>query len=128
MVVKRGDAGFTLIELLVVVAIIAILAAIAIPQFGKYRKSSAAAAVQSDARNCVTDAIAEITRAQMSGASTPTGGSYSNISPNTASCSWTYNETTTATSCTCNGKGAAQGVSCDARSTSTGTQVTCTGI
>ncbi|MGC8942213.1 MAG: prepilin-type N-terminal cleavage/methylation domain-containing protein [Sulfurihydrogenibium sp.] len=125
MMVRKSNAGFTLIELLVVVAIIAILAAIAIPQFGKYRKSSAAAAVEADARNCVTDAIAEITKAQMAGSTAPSGGSYTNISPNTDKCDWTYKETTGLTDCTCTGKNAAKDVECTAKSTSTGTTVSC---
>ena len=124
----NAQRGFTLIELLVVVAIIAILAAIAIPQFGKYRKRAAAAAVESDARNCVTDAIAQIAQAQMSGGTIPSGGSYTNISPNTASCSWTYNEAGGTVSCTCTGQNAASGVSCTAQSSGSGTSVTCTGL
>lgn len=129
MMVRKSNAGFTLIELLVVVAIIAILAAIAIPQFGKYRKSAAAAALQADARNCVTDAVAEVTKQQMEGASSvPSSGSYSNISPNTASCSWSYTETNQEISCTCSGKNVLQNVSCTAKSTSSGTTVSCSGL
>lgn len=128
MMVRKSNAGFTLIELLVVVAIIAILAAIAIPQFGKYRKSSAAAAVEADARNCVTDAVAEITKAQMAGSTAPSTGSYVNISPNTASCTWNYDESSGQTSCTCDGQKAAQGVTCEAKSSSSGTTVSCTGL
>ena len=126
--VSKGQRGFTLIELLVVIAIIAILVAIAIPQFGKYRKQAAASALQSDARNCLTDAIAQITQAQMSGQTIPTNGTYSNISPNTASCNWTYDQTTGTTQCTCTGQNVLANVSCTAQSSGTGTQVTCTGI
>ncbi|MGC9081400.1 prepilin-type N-terminal cleavage/methylation domain-containing protein [Sulfurihydrogenibium sp.] len=129
MMVRKSNAGFTLIELLVVVAIIAILAAIAIPQFGKYRKSAAAAAVEADARNCVTDAIAEITKAQMAGSTAPAGGKYKNISPNTEKCDWTYEEKSGKTECICTGQNAAQDVKCTATSTTdSGTQVSCTGI
>ena len=125
---RKGEKGFTLIELLVVVAIIAILAAIAIPQFAKYRKQSAAAALQSDARNCVTDAVSQITSTQMAGGSIGSTGSYSNTSPNTQSCTWNYNAVSSSTACACSGKNVLQGVSCSAVSSGAGTQVQCTGL
>jgi type IV pilus assembly protein PilA len=125
---RKGEKGFTLIELLVVVAIIAILAAIAIPQFAKYRKQSAAAALQADARNCVTDAISQITSAQMTGAAVNSTGTYSNTSPNTESCSWHYDAVSASTDCTCDGKNVLQGVKCYAISSGTGTTVKCEGL
>ena len=56
---KNREKGFTLIELLVVVAIIAILAAIAIPQFTKYKRKSAVAAVSGAITQCITEAAAQ---------------------------------------------------------------------
>jgi type IV pilus assembly protein PilA len=125
---RKGEKGFTLIELLVVVAIIAILAAIAIPQFAKYRKQAAAASLQADARNCVTDAISQITSAQMTGAAVNSTGTYSNTSPNTASCNWSYDAVSASTACTCDGQNVLQGVKCWAVSSGTGTQVQCSGL
>jgi len=125
---RKGEKGFTLVELLVVVAIIAILAAIAIPQFAKYRKQAAAASLQADARNCVTDAVAQITSLQMTGRNITSTGTYSNTSPNTQSCNWNYNAASAATDCTCQGKNVLQGVSCWAASSGTGTQVKCSGL
>jgi type IV pilus assembly protein PilA len=127
---RKGERGFTLIELLVVVAIIAILAAIAIPQFAKYRKQAAAASLQADARNCVTDAISQITSLQMVGGSVPSTGTYSNTSPNTQStgCTWSYNAVSAYTDCTCKGQNVLDGVTCWAVSKDKGTQVQCSGL
>jgi type IV pilus assembly protein PilA len=125
---RKGEKGFTLIELLVVVAIIAILAAIAIPQFAKYRKQAAAASLQADARNCITDAISQITSAQMAGGTIPPSSGYSNVSPNTQSCNWSYDPVAATTACTCNGKDVLDKVQCWAVSSGTGTEVKCSGL
>jgi type IV pilus assembly protein PilA len=127
---RKGEKGFTLIELLVVVAIIAILAAIAIPQFTKYRKQAAAASLQADAKNCLTDAVAQITSAQIAGGNIPTSGTYTNTSPNTQTtgCTWSYDAVSASTNCTCEGRDILQNVKCYATSTDKGTTVKCEGL
>ena len=119
----RKEKGFTLIELLVVVAIIAILAAIAIPQYGKYRKNAAKSQLLSDARNCLTTITAAIAEAEDNGTTidqTFVGNVAKNCqkSKYTDSLSATYNATSGEISVTASGKSGTivENVSCTAQS------------
>ena len=57
----KDQKGFTLIELMIVIAIIGILAAIAIPQFGAYRRRGYNSAVKADLKNLATTQEAYMT-------------------------------------------------------------------
>jgi len=117
---ESGKKGFTLIELLIVIAIIAILASIAIPAFAQYKKKAALAALRSDARNCLTWAVAQTVDND-----SWTGGAYNDISRYTDNCTASYNKTSGTTSCTCYGKDIINGCSCTATTNATGSTIDC---
>lgn len=65
---KRSNKGFTLVELIIVIAVIGVLAAILIPVFSNVIKKANLKSAFADARNAVSNFVADNTTGENGGA------------------------------------------------------------
>ena len=100
--------GFTLIELLIALNIMILLAMISFHNYKKMRNMAILAAAESDARNCITNAIAEYNAGFVKGTQFQTDANgavlipYKNVSPYTNVCNAWLNVWSNEVVCACN--------------------------
>jgi prepilin-type N-terminal cleavage/methylation domain-containing protein len=106
--VMKNSKGFTLIELMIVLSLLILLMTIGFHHYQKMRDLAILAAAESDARNCITNAMAEYNTGFIKGTNFQTDANgavvipYTNVSPYTQVCNAWLNTWTNEVVCACN--------------------------
>ncbi len=104
----KKESGFTLIELLIVINLIVLLSMMAFHNYEKMKEKAILASAESDARNCITNAIAEYNTGFIKGTQFQTDSNgailipYTTISPYTQTCNAWLNIWSNEVVCACN--------------------------